>query len=195
MYSNQSKREQIKEKVDGIFPKDLDNKEEVVEAFIDSFCKIREYPATLDIVLPGKPPVKSPVSVRPGNVILNWRKLFTSIPNITFTVAGAVADPLLWPFAALIIWNDIWSLLKLDLSRKHAAVMTALWNNRDENKIVQKNTGLQLTNDLLKQNNQPSISFDEYNQILLDLVHMGCIKEKENDKIWLREWVKKSIYP
>jgi len=200
MPNENSKYEQIRAKVCELFPDDLDEKDVAVEKLINSFCKIKEIESDMseprfDLVVAkfGDFGLDSAISVKPGNVVLNWRRLFTSIPNITLTGAGVIAQPLLWPFAALVIWNEIWSHLKIELSWKHAAVITALWDNRDDNKMVEKTVGFEASNEILNNHNQSEISLKEFNELLADLVRMGCVKEKDNGKVWLCEWVKKSF--
>ena len=123
MADENSKYEQIRAKVDELFPDELNGKDKAVEKLIESFCKIKEpeheaVEPRFDLVVArfNNFGLDSAISVKPGNIVLNWRRLFTSIPNITLTGAGAIAQPLLWPFAALVIWNEIWSHLKIDLS-------------------------------------------------------------------------------
>ncbi len=59
--------------------------------------------------------------------------------------------------------------------------------------MVDKDVGFKASNELLTNHNQPEISQEEYNQLLSDLVRMGCVKEKDGGKVWLCEWVKKSF--
>jgi hypothetical protein len=94
--------------------------------------------------------------------------------------------------AALVIWNEIWSHLKVELSKDHAAVITAMWNNKDENKTIEKEFAFDATNELLHLYNQPEISSNVFNALTKDLIKMGCIEDKDGKAFWLCEWVKKS---
>ena len=59
--------------------------------------------------------------------------------------------------------------------------------------MVDKDVEFKASNELLTNHNQPEISQEEYNQLISDLVRMGCVKKKDGEKVWLCEWVKKSF--
>ena len=75
---------------------------------------------------------KSLVSVKTGNIFLNWRRLSESLPNIAFAGASAATTAWLVPFAALLIAVEISKQLKLEINPTDSAVFAALWAGRDQ---------------------------------------------------------------
>jgi len=71
-------------------------------------------------------------SIKPGNIFLNMRKLLIDSSEIGLTIAGVAAQPFLIPLAALIIWNKVWSRIKIDLGESHAMTIKLMWENRDK---------------------------------------------------------------
>jgi len=54
-------------------------------------------------------------SRKPGNIILNWKRLFELVPDITIAGAGATEAQWLIPFAALYIWMKLWNVTSVNL--------------------------------------------------------------------------------
>jgi hypothetical protein len=65
-------------------------------------------------------PLKGGLTIKPGNIRLNWRKLFEKVPELVLTGAG-VTQLWLAPFAALYLWNLVWSLSKIEITPAQAA--------------------------------------------------------------------------
>jgi len=120
---------------------------------------------------------------------LNWRRLFSAIPNIVLTGVGASAVPWLWPFAALVIWNEVWSQSKIELFPRHGIVISAMWKNRNEKQRIQKREALDNINEELNEYGHSKMTDKEFDKIIADLKRMQCI-EIDGEEIWLREWVK-----
>jgi hypothetical protein len=81
----------------------------------------------------------SGASRKPGNIVMNWRKLIDVTPDVTIAAAGATGGPAwLLPFIGLYIWNKLWCGAKVEFSKSEAIVILALWKNRDARKKMKK---------------------------------------------------------
>ena len=130
-------------------------------------------------------------SRKPGNIILNLRKLLQIVPDITITAAGVTGPTWLLPFIALHIWNKLWTGSKVDLDQKHAVTICALWKNRNNENKISEEAGFEKANLIFQQLKLPVLSKSEYTQIINDFLYLNCI-EIEEGIIWLREWVRVS---
>ncbi len=133
-------------------------------------------------------------SVKPGNLFLNVRKLMTNIASSVLTITGTIALPWAAPFAALVIWNNVWSTLSVELSEREAAVLWTMWVDRDKDNCIPDAGLLERVNRELNINGRSVISQQELDDALDVLKKMGCIKRSAVDskKWWLREWVRVS---
>lgn len=130
-------------------------------------------------------------SSKPGNILLNWRKLLIDGAESILTITGAVSVPWLIPLAGLIVWNKVWSLLNIKIDERHAVVIWVMWHNRDEENCIEEEKILGLVNEELENYNRPKIPQKELEDILKDLEEMQCIEKiQDKNKWWLREWVK-----
>ena len=128
-------------------------------------------------------------SRKPGNIILNWRKLIQFVPDLTITAAGLAGPTWLLPFIDLHIWNKLCAGSKVDLDQKHAVTIYALWRNRNNERKISEEAGFEKTNSILRELKLEELSKSEYTKIINDLLDMDCI-EIEEGIIWLREWVR-----
>jgi hypothetical protein len=127
-------------------------------------------------------------TIKPGNIFLNWRKLLNKLPEMVLTGSGTTS---VWlaPFAALQIWNILWSNARIEVTPNHAIAMLVMWNNRDgRNKITEENAFAGFSKFLQKEG-LPSLDKREYAKIIDDLVRIETIEITEG-VVWLREWVK-----
>jgi len=129
-------------------------------------------------------------STKPGNIWLNWRKLLVDGSESILTVIGALAEPWLISLAGLVVWNKIWSMVTVEISERHAVVIWTMWLYRDSENCIEDQLILDLVNKELLKYNRPEMNRQELNMILEDLKKMECIEETEENKWWLREWVK-----
>lgn len=131
-------------------------------------------------------------SIKPGNILLNFRKLVASVAAGGLTVVGAVAVPWTGPLAALVVWDILWSNLKAEVSEREAAIIWTMWVNREDNGCVSDAELLDAVNSEFKRNGRSSISREELDDSLATLNRMGCIKRSKTDASmwWLREWVR-----
>lgn len=128
-------------------------------------------------------------SVKPGNIFLNLQKLVTTLAASSLTVMGTVAVPWTAPLAAIVIWNSVWSNLKVELTEREAAILWTMWVNRDDDRCVADVDLLDKVNSGLRAYGRSSISRQELDDALETLKKMGCIEWSESDppKWWLRE--------
>ncbi len=174
-----------------ILPIDIVGREEIAATLVSIFCQITppEYETSFHLITLDSR--GGGISRKPGNIVLNWRRLFTSIPNIVLTGVGAVALPWLWPFAVLAIWNEVWGQSKIELSQRHGIAIAAMWENRSNKQRIGKSEALTHINDKLTEYGYPEMVEKEFCKIIADLEEMQCI-ETDGDEIWLREWVKRA---
>lgn len=133
-------------------------------------------------------------SVKAGNILLNMPKLITTLAGGVLTVAGAVEAPWTALFAAIVVWDSVWSGLTVELSEREAVTLWTLWKNRDESNCVPEAELLDKVNDELSSSGRSPISQTELNSSLEVLRKMSCISrsKSDNSKWWLREWVRVS---
>lgn len=133
-------------------------------------------------------------SRKPGNLFLNWRKLFdlgpdTVLAGIGAATASAAVQPWAIPLAALYIWNKVWRGAEEPLTEVDACILLALWQNRNsENKITEAD-GEVHTNALRSKQGLSALSVSEYAKALSRLAKLECI-ELSDGVVWLREWIK-----
>lgn len=134
-------------------------------------------------------------SRKPGNVLLNWRKLLDVVPDVTLAGLGAatlpVAPQVAAALAGLYIWNKVWRGTVEELSDVEAVTILALWEHKnDENKIPEQE-GFTRTNEVRSRYALPPLTEKQYVFAVNRLVSLNCV-EIEEGIIWLREWVRKS---
>jgi uncharacterized protein YlbG (UPF0298 family) len=211
----EEKRKELTYIVNGILQNyNIQNKEKISSIIIDHFVDDITPPETehfVDDITPSETKLLSKLvigpigigggkSIKPGNILLNWRKLLVGVSDTILTVAeagagtgtGAVAMPWLIPFAGLVVLDKILSLLTIEITERHAAVIWTIWSNRDPKDCVEGKAILKLVNKELKKYNLPKMNQKELDTILEELKKLKCIKEIEENKWCLREKVKVS---
>ena len=132
----------------------------------------------------------SGVSVKPGNIRLNWRSLFEKVPELVLTGAG-VTQIWLIPFAALYLWNLVWSLSKVVILPEHGTVMYALWNSDHDTRRFEEDIAQSIVNDFRSKHGLQPLDRETFGRLVFDLERLGCI-EITNGKVWLREWTQRA---
>jgi hypothetical protein len=190
------KRKELTYIVSGILQNyNIQNKEKISSIIIDLFVDDITPPETelIRYKLEMRPiGIGGGKSIKPGNILLNWRKLLVGASETILTVAGAVATPWLIPFAGIVVLNTILSLSTIEITERHAAVIWTIWSNRDPKNCVEGKVILKLVNKELQKYNRPKMNQKELDMVLKDLKKMKCIKEIEENKWCLREKVKVS---
>ena len=185
-------KQNILEVVKNVIAQYVDNSEEISNEIINNFCTITP-PETEDIIqiLMMRPSgVGGGSSIKPGNIWLDWKKLLIDGSESILTIAGVIAMPWLIPLAGLVIWNKVWSLLTIKIDERHAVVIWSMWKNKDNENHIENNKILSAVNSELTKYNRSLMNALELDGTLKDLEKMACIKKTDNEKWWLREWVK-----
>lgn len=132
-------------------------------------------------------------SRKPGNIVLNWRKLIDIVPDVSLAGLGAATLPIApaWSavLAGLYVWNKIWRGSVEEFNDAEAITVLALWRNRNaENRIIE-DEGFKKTNELRASYSLPALTQGQFISIIDRLVRIQCIELKDGT-IWLREWVR-----
>jgi hypothetical protein len=128
-------------------------------------------------------------SLKPGNMTLNLRKLFTAVATGILSIPGALSAPWTIPLSAIILWDIVWSGIKIEFSERDAAVIWTLWLHKNENKRVVKNGLLEKVNIELSNYERTLMSNKELEDSLEKLKNISCIKDK-GDSWWLCEYIR-----
>lgn len=172
------------------YVKDESEATETANTFVHSFADITEPEIDTTIhLLTIDMERRRGRSLKPGNAVFNWKKLLTHASESVLTVAGSVAFPWLIPFAALAVWNRVWSLLTIELGETHAVVIWTMWNNCDSDHQLSADKVLPLVNNELLSYSRQTINKEELEHVLHDLKRMTCIEKTDDNTWWLREWV------
>jgi hypothetical protein len=133
-------------------------------------------------------------SRKPGNVVLNWRKLLDIVPDVSLAGLGAatlpVAPQVAVALAGLYIWNKVWRGAVEEFSDVEAVTILALWEHRNEEDKIPEQEGFEKTNEVRGRYALPPLTNNQYASAVNRLVALECI-ELEDGIIWLREWVRK----
>lgn len=166
----------------------------LAERIVDAFCSLtppQQPPVLMTYTVLRSGGYQGGYSRKPGNLWLNWKSLIRSLGDVVLTVGGAVATPWLIPFAALSLWNTVWTNAKVDLSREQAAALCAMWYRADEENNISRSMALQETNALFTVYKWSLLNIHGFNHLLRELEDLDCV-EVNDDSVWLREWVKTS---
>ncbi|MBP3369532.1 MAG: hypothetical protein J6L85_02165 [Clostridia bacterium] len=131
-------------------------------------------------------------SIKPGNILLNIRKLIEAIPEVVSIGAGMISDNhIVTVCGALSLWLKLRDIATINISKEQAFVIVALWKNCNSNHKISLDDGFIATNNLFDQYGEPEITSLKYNMIIDSLVKIECIELTE-EIIWLREWISKN---
>lgn len=167
------------------------------DGLIAAFCRVKPPKIPKDeelryhrfrIVYGGR---RGGVSIKPGNIILNWRKLIGALPGIALTGAGAATSPWLIILGALVIWKDLYSTLRVELEQQHATAMLVMWKNHNGKQWISEEKARILTNEALADFDLNQVSESNFAKIIDDLSKAGCV-ELSDGQIWLRERIQRS---
>ena len=131
-------------------------------------------------------------TIKPGNIILNLRKLIDSIPTITaLSVSMAVDIPILRVCSALSLWKEIRDVMTVEITRIQSIVIIALWKFRDHTNHIHLDYGYDRVNYFCETIGEENLSWDDYNKVVDELLKLQCIDICE-EVIWLRESITKA---
>jgi len=129
---------------------------------------------------------------KPGNILLNWRNLYRESGDLVLSVAGAGLSKWLIPFAALSVWNKVYTHSTIDITKEQAVIIFSLWRDCDSKHIADIEKGFNAANSLFIGYGWPKISKSHYTQILKELAKLKCIKLIDVKSVWLCEWVSRN---
>jgi hypothetical protein len=147
---------------------------------------------SFDLVKLGKGGGGGGKSVKAGNIFLNFRKLIGFFASSALSIISTVNVPWTAPLAAIVLWDRLWSNLEIELSEREAAIIWAMWLNKDSDNCLLDSELLNHVNSELKKNGRNPISRQEMDDSLEKLKKIGCIEipEYDSSKWWLCEYVK-----
>ncbi|MDL5592225.1 hypothetical protein QS468_05885 [Bacillus subtilis] len=132
-------------------------------------------------------------SRKPGNVVLNWRKLLDIVPDVSLASFGAASLPVAPQVAivlvGLYIWNKVWRGAVEEFSDIEAVTILALWQHRDGECKIAESEGFVRVSELRVHYALPPLTNSQYASAINRLVQLDCIK-LENGIISLREWIR-----
>ena len=172
-----------------------DDVSEHAERLVNAFCSVNpplEPPMVIEMITLHSGGRRGGNTRKPGNIILNWRRLVQDSADLVLTGAGVAATPWLIPLAALSIFNKLWSHSGIEVSREQAACLFAMWHHRDENNRIEIDRAHAESDALFDVFTWPSLERAGFEAVLQDLVQMRCVELPDAKTIWLREWVRTS---
>lgn len=132
-------------------------------------------------------------SRKPGNVVLNWRKLLDIVPDVSLAGLGAatlpVAPQVAVVLAGLYIWNKVRRGAVEEFSDVEAVTILALWEHKDAKNKIPEQEGFAKTNEIRGRYALPPLALSQYVAVINRLVSLQCI-ELEDGVIWLCELVR-----
>jgi len=135
-------------------------------------------------------------SLKPGNIVLNMSKIMYAVTNgaLAFSGAmtGAISPRIACVLAGILLWKDLYSSAKVDLSEREALLLYTMWCEKDKDNCVPKENLYVKTNEIATAFNGRELSESEFIDCLNKLCKISCITPLRSDesKWWLREWVR-----
>ena len=126
---------------------------------------------------------------KPGNIIINWKKLIKMIPDIAITISAATGPGWVLPFVVLNIIRDLYDIASIDIKVDHATCILALWKSKGALNKFDETRGLCLINEVRVKLNLKTINNTEFLRLIEDLESINCLK-MENSEIKLIEEVR-----
>jgi len=170
-----------------------DGHSELANRIVDAFCTInppQDPPMMIEMITANHGGFGGGRSRKPGNIVLNWRRLVRDSSDLVLTGAGAAASPWLIPFAALSIFNKLWTHSSVELTREQASCLFAMWNHCGTDHRISSDEAFAECSALFAVFKWPTLERDAFDAILRDLECLRCIERPDDDTIWLREWVR-----
>jgi len=162
----------------------------------DNFSPIRIIPPTCEVssnkeisFIPEKI-YEGGYSTKPGNIIINWKKLCILSCESIFPIVAATHTPWLIPFAALVICNKFWSLQNIPITEKDAIVIWTMWQKSNSKKCIDAEVILDSVNEMLLRYNHLNMNQKELDTVIKNLEKIKCIEKAEGNKWRLLEEVK-----
>lgn len=147
--------------------------------------------ARLELITLDRGGIDGGTSTKPGNILLNMRKLVATLAGGALTIVGSTHSPWTLLLGALVVWDSIYSGSQVALSEREAAIVWTMWLKSDDKQTIPHAQLLPLVNDHLERHGRGRISPEQLADSLRILERMRCIQRSGTDpsRWWLREWV------
>jgi hypothetical protein len=131
-------------------------------------------------------------SIKPGNIRVDMQRLLVAGAQTVRDIASTIRMPWLSPMTALILWDRLYSLLRIKIEEKEACVIWVMWMNCDQERTVEHAVLLPKVNENRNQYGHAPLSEQELSKALSTLERMRCIERLRDDhtRWWLREWIR-----
>ena len=134
------------------------------------------------------------LSIKPGNITLNWKKLVYGIPSIIeSSIAIETNNIILIGCSALTLCKTINKILSVEISKEQSIVLLALWQGRKYRRKIPVSDGLNLVNKFCKIYSEEPMDNKVYQRTLDELLRLKCI-DLVDDKILLIEKVSRKYH-
>tara|TARA_Y100001947_G_C10292299_1_gene283425 strand:- start:97 stop:696 length:600 start_codon:yes stop_codon:yes gene_type:complete len=165
---------------------------------VTAFCRVTppkvqktpRIPNTTELIILSSGGLRGGTSVKPGNITLNWKNLFSALPGMVLTGVSVAAHPWLIVLGALVICIDLNAKAKVKLDPHHAIAMLAMWENHNGRRQISESTARQLTNKALVKFDMNELSERTFAKVVEELCEIKCIELIEGE-ILLRETISK----
>jgi hypothetical protein len=132
------------------------------------------------------------VSRKPGNILLNWRRLFDVTPDAAIAVSAyGVSPPFVRGMIGLYIWNKVWRGSEEQLSEIESSIIETLWVRHGRARQLPEDTAFDSVNESRHAAGLSTLSKRDFTRATDRLVTMSCVELKDGN-IWLREWVRRA---
>jgi len=168
---------------------------ELAEQLVNSLCRLSaplDPPIVIEMITVHSRGARGGQSRKSGNILINWAAFIRTFGDIGLSIAAGVAEHRLIPFAALVVWDKVWSNAKIKLSPEHATLLYSMWLSRKEGNTTSRSEAFEMGKLVFRQHGFNELDEDVCQNLLNDLVGLECIEFKTSNTIWLREWVRKS---
>lgn len=142
------------------------------ESLIDSFCRLsppQDPPALLEMITWNHGGRNGGRTRKPGNILLNWKKMVREFSDFVLIGASSIEQHWLIPFAALSIFNKLWSHATIELSKEHATCLFAMWHRCNDEHEIDRDMAFQACNELFSVFHWPALEDGQFSAILHDL--------------------------
>lgn len=173
----------------------IDSKKLINDFYSSGFINItapqEEPPKLCMMVLDSLSDYRKGESIKPGNILLNFKKMIDSLPEITTAVVSVFYDiPILKLCAALTVYKSLKNVMTIEITKSQAIVIYALWKNCNKENKIKLEDGFNNANQLISNLEENEMTWNCYIEIVEQLEKLHCIKVNDNG-IWLCEWIRK----
>jgi len=116
------------------------------------------------------------ISLKPGNIIVNWKKLSYNLPDFVITISAVTGPSWVIPFVLLNVIKMLYGVASLTLEADHATCLLALWEYNRGDTAIKESNGLLIINQFRAKNNQKPLSRAGFRKILDELESIKCVK-------------------